>query len=97
MKKPTVICTAPPGEGLRFYLDVGDTRYFLFNQRYRSGVERYFKKGVSLNTAITDKTARDDCVKKVISKLPFYIRYIEKENDITLLNQTMKKQRMARV
>ena len=97
MKKPTVICTAPPGEGLRFYLDVGDSRYFLFNQRYRSGVERYFGKGVNLNVAITDKATRDDCVKKIISKLPPYIRYIEKENGIAILNQTIKKQRMARV
>lgn len=93
MKKPTIICTTPPGQGLLFYLDVDGERYFLFSQRYRSGIEKYFSKGVSLNDILANKMRGDDCVKKVVSKLPTYIKYVEKEYDITILNQTMKKQR----
>ena len=97
MKKPTVICESPPGQGLLFYLEVDGNRYFLFNQRYRSGIERYFAKGVSLSNVLANKTNGDVCVKKVVSKLPTYIRYIEKEFDIAVLDQTIKKQRRVNV
>lgn len=94
MKKPVIFCVAPKDEnGLRFYLEVNNDRYFLFNQRYRSGVAKYFENGIDLNTAITKRSVDNDCIKKVITKIPSYIKYIEKEFGISVLNQTIKKQR----
>lgn len=93
MKKATIICTTPQERGLMFYLDVDGERYFLFNQRYRSSIENHYRKGVDLNTAISNRASGDSCIRRVSEKIPTYIKYIEKEYDIAVLNQTIKKRR----
>ena len=78
-----------------FYLFTEGDEYFLFSQKYRKGVQNYFGKGgVYLDQARNfAKSNRDTAIVKTMNKLPVYIRYIEKEYDIAVLNQTKKRNR----
>lgn len=90
---PIIYCK-PIQKGIHsFYLATNSNEYFLFNQNYRKGVQYYFGKGVTLNHAINfSKSNGDTAIIKTMSKLPIYIKYIEKEYEITILNQTKKRQ-----
>ena len=75
-----------------FYLESIYGDYFLFCQDYRTGVNQYFKRGVTLEEATDYKKSRfDNAIIRTMSKLYMYIRYVEKENGIEILNQTIKK------
>ena len=93
---PIVFCK--PSNGVHsFYVNVGSETYFLFSQDFRSGVQRFYSKGVPLHQA-TDytKAKRNRAVYRTMRKIPMYIRYIEKEYDISILNQTKKKKAQCR-
>lgn len=75
-----------------FYLVASGQEYFLFCQNYRKGVQKYYGKGVPVNTAIDFSRAhRDDAIERVMTKLPMYIKYIEKEYDIEVFEQTKRR------
>lgn len=100
MKKAQIYCIVPKGaDGLNFYLNYDGTSYFLFNQRYRSNAEVYFKTGVPLELALKAvKRGTPENIRNISDKLPSYIRYIEKEYNIQVLDKTnknMKKRRVA--
>ena len=89
--KTTVYCTADKGIHT-FYLVTDQGEYFLFNQDFRKGVHEYFGDGVRLDRALDhSKSHRDTAISKTMSKLPMYIKYIEKEYSIAVLKQTQKK------
>ncbi len=90
--KTTIFCKSN-GDGIHsFYLVTKNDEYFLFNQNYRKGVQQYFGQGVLLHEA-TDysKAHRDEALAKTMTKLPMYIRYIEKEHGIEILEKTKRK------
>jgi hypothetical protein len=89
----TFIYCKPTAQGLHtFYLVIDNCEYFLFNQSYRKGVQNYFGKGVRLEQSRKySKTNNDAAIIKTMNKLPMYIKYIEKEYDICVLEQTKKK------
>lgn len=89
----TMIYCRPTAQGIHsFYILTGDSEFFLFNQNYRKGVHSYFSKGVRLDEACDySKANRDSAVIKTMNKLPTYIKYIEREYGITILNQTKKR------
>ena len=90
--KSTIICEVPEQGKLSFYLVTEDGRFFLFKQDYRKGVKEYFYRGVSLEQACNyKKTNYDTAIIKTMTKLPAYIKYIEKEYGISVLEQTKKK------
>jgi len=92
MKNAIIYCETPADAGsLKFYLRSGNDIFYLFNQRYKSSVESYFMNGVPLNKLSSQKKSKDHSVSKVATKLPLYIRYIEKEYDTAILNKTIKK------
>ena len=95
--KTTVFCT-PTSKGTHsFYLTYEGEDYFLFHQNFRKGVHKFYSDGVSLNTALKFALAHgDNAILHTMEKLPVYIRYIEKENGIAVLEQTVKKQRTFR-
>lgn len=79
-----------------FYLVVNGERYLLFNQKYRRGVGRYFRRGVSINQSIDySKTHNDAALKKTMSKIPMHLRYVEKEFDLQVLEKTKKKSKKS--
>lgn len=74
-----------------FYLTYCGQELFLFQQNYRHGVDEFFSKGVELNQAIRFSHAHhDSAIIRTMEKLPLYIRYIEKEHAIAVLDQTIK-------
>ena len=82
--------------GLAFYLRVGNESYYLFNQKWRSDVKRYFTAGVSVDRALKQNTRKTPtCIRRVVEKLPGYIHYIEQEYDVVVLNKTKKRAMMC--
>lgn len=80
-----------------FYLVSQDREYYLFTQKYRKGVKEYFHNKVLLRDALdVSKSRRDAALIRTKTKFPIYIRYIEKEYGITVLESTMKKQSKTR-
>ena len=75
-----------------FYLMFNGCEYFLFNQNYRKGVQEYFSRGVSLAES-TDysRSHKDSAIIKTMSKIPVYIKYLEKEYAIEVFEQTKKR------
>lgn len=94
--KATIYCE-PTSRGVHsFFLITSESEYFLFSQDYRKGVHEYFNKGVRIEDA-TDfsKSHRDNAIRKTMTKIPMYIKYIEKEYGIEVLEQTKKRNRKA--
>ena len=94
----TMIYCRPTAQGIHsFYIISEGEEFFLFSQNYRKGVHSYFSKGVRLDEAYDySKTNRDSAVIKTMNKLPMYIKYIEREYGITILNQTKKRNQTLR-
>lgn len=92
--KTTIYCK-PTAQGIHsFYLLTDAGEYFLFSQNYRKGVQSYFGKGVRLDQARNyAKTNRDTAIIKTMNKLPAYIKYVEKEYGICILEQTKKREK----
>lgn len=87
-----IYCEISKGGSHSFYLSVNGQDYYLFCQDYRKGVNEYFSKGVSLKDS-TDcsKTHRDSALLKTMTKIPIYIKYIEKEYGIFVFEQAKKR------
>lgn len=87
--KTMIYCRATAQGIHSFYVVCEGREFFLFSQNYRKGVHSYFNKGVRLDEAYDySKTNRDSAIIKTMNKLPLYIKYIEREYGITILNQT---------
>ena len=75
-----------------FYLNYGDNDYFLFNQSYKVGVNDFYSKGVILEKSMQTSLAhRDFGILKTMEKLPKYIKFIEKEEGIYVMKNTIEK------
>ena len=75
-----------------FILNLDGETYYIFSQDFHTGVNKYFKNGVSLDKAMDRKKAKNDyCIIKTMDKLQMYIKYLEKEYDIKILNKTINK------
>ena len=94
--KATIYCE-PTAKGVHsFFLITPEAEYFLFSQDYRKGVHEYFNKGVRLDEATNfSKSHRDSAIRRTMTKIPMYIKYVEKEYDIEVLELTKKKNRQA--
>lgn len=93
-----IIYCEPTEKGVHsFFLAVGGREYFLFNQNYRKGVQEYYSRGVSLNESMNfSRTHGDSALQRTMTKLPMYIRYIEKEYEIEVFEQTKKRNTVYR-
>ena len=57
-------------------------------------MHEFYSDGVSLNTALKFALAhQDNAILRTMEKLPRYIKYVEKEYGIAVLEQTLKKQK----
>ena len=90
-----MIYCEPTQQGVHsFYLITRGEKYFLFSQNYRKGVQEYFSKGVPLaDSRKYAKTRNDRALIRTMTKLPMYIRYVEKEYEIELYEQAKKRKR----
>lgn len=77
-----------------FYLLDGKDEYYLFSQAYRKSVRDYYRHGVVLNKSIDHSRSHNNmALERTMSKIPMYIRYIEKEYGIAVFEQTKRKKR----
>ena len=91
--KPTIYCKEKT-KGMHSFYIIADTglEYFLFSQSYRKDVQNYFVKGVRLEQARNfAKSNKNSAIMRTMQKLPMYIKYVEKEYDIEIFEQTRKK------
>ncbi len=90
--KITIYCK-PTEKGIHsFYLTVGTEEFFLFSQAYRKSVEEYYGKGVRINESMKYSRAHNDsAITRTMDKIPMYVKYIEKEYAIEVLEQTKKR------
>jgi len=73
-------------------LIVGTEEFFLFSQAYRKGVEEYYGRGVRINESMKYSRAHNDsAITRTMDKIPMYVKYIEKEYAIEVLEQTKKR------
>ena len=90
--KTKIYCKISSKGAHNFYISTDEGEYFLFSQNYRRGVNDYFKNGVNLNEVFNFARCKyDNAVIRTKSKLPMYIKYVEKEYGITILDKTKKK------
>ena len=90
--KATIFCETTAKGIHTFYLSTNGQRYYLFNQDYRKGVQEYFGRGVSINEAMNySRSHHDRALVRTMSKIPMYIKYIEKEYAIEVFEQTQKR------
>lgn len=88
----TIMCKKTAKGVHSFYLFFKESEYFLFNQNYRKGVHEYFSKGVPLESSRDyAKANKDSAVIRTMTKLPLYIKYIEKEYGLAIFEKTKKK------
>ncbi len=94
--KTTIRCEVASNDFLSFYLDTPEGSFFLFHQAYKSSAYSYYGRGVRLQEALDfSKSHRNTVVLKIMQKLPSYIKYVEKEQGIVVLEQTERKRRKA--
>lgn len=66
----------------------------MFDQSFRRGVDDFFRNGVIIDKALNHGIGRwDYAIHQTMDKLKMYIKYIESQNDITVLKNTSKKMR----
>lgn len=94
--KATIYCESSSKGIHSFYLVTSVNEYYMFSQNYRKGVHEYFNKGVRIDEA-TDfsKSRRDNAIRRTMTKIPVYIKYIEKEYGVEVLEQTKRKHRRS--
>lgn len=89
-------CERTKGGMHTFYMTTKGKQYYLFTQKYRKGVDNYFKNAVTLEKAQNRKKAKGDtAILRTMDKIPMYIRYAEKENGIAALKKTERNKKYA--
>lgn len=89
--RTTIYCKRTERGMHNFYVRTDEGEFYLFTQNFRKGVQQYFGQGVCLERACDySKSKNDTAVKKTMDKLPAFIKYVEKECGIVVLEQTRK-------
>lgn len=86
--KASIYCTEPKHGGLDFYLKVGNESYYLFSQKWRQAIKDCYAGGISVDQAL--KASRHGN-RHISDKIPVYIRYIEKEYGIAVLEKSKRR------
>ena len=95
--KTMIYCEMPEKAVHTFYMLNEGKIYYLFRQDYRRGVQDFYHKGVLLDESLDySKAHKDTAIERTMSKIPMYIKYIEKEYGIEVLEQTKKRNRYGR-
>ena len=80
-----------------FYLAHEGEEHFLFSQHFHRSVKAYYTNGVTVNEALNNPRAGENrALRKTMEKLPAYIKYIEKEQGIAVLEKTARSSAKGR-
>ena len=87
-----VFCKVSEKDIIKFFLKHDNKIYYLFSQNYRKSAHLHFKHGVALeDTMDFCKAHGDQAIIHTMDKIPVYIKYIEKEYQISVYNKTKQK------
>ncbi|MBQ8739549.1 MAG: hypothetical protein IJZ04_08650 [Clostridia bacterium] len=87
-----IYCKSTGHDQISFYLEKDGCDYYMFTQRFKRSAFEYYAHGVTVSDALSSKKGtRDIAILKVMSKLPSYIRYIEREYGIVVLRKTQRR------
>lgn len=89
--KNFIYCTTTAKGEQSFYLTAQGTKYFLFAQAYRRSNKEVFEQRISLYDLRKLKKHCSYSVRHTAEKLPVYIRYIEQEYGILIMEKTKRK------
>ena len=93
----TIIYAIPTAKGIHsLFVETDGSTHFLFSQDYRRGVKEFFGKGVCLRRALDHSLSQNSAVHRTMDKLIPHIRYVEREHNVTILNQTKRKKQSQR-
>lgn len=90
--KNYIYCTTTAKGEQTFYLAVQGTKYFLFVQAFRRSNKDVFEQGVSLFDLRKLKKNCSFSVRHTAEKIPAYIRYVEQEYGVFVMEKTRRKQ-----
>ena len=90
--KNYIYCTTTAKGEQTFYLMAQGTKYFLFVQAYRRSNKEVFEQGISLYDLRKLKKHCSYSVRHTAEKIPAYIRYIEQQYGISVMEITKRKQ-----
>ena len=94
--KTMIYCETPENAIHAFYMINEGEKYYLFSQDYRKGVQDFYHKGVRLAESLDySKAHKDTAIERTMSKIPMYIKYIEKEYGIEVLERTKRRNRYS--
>ena len=94
--KTMIYCETTEKASHVFYMINEGKSYYLFSQDYRMGVQELYHKGVRLDDSVDfSKAHKDTAIERTMTKIPMYIKYIEKEYGIEVLERTKKRNRYS--
>src|SRR5574344_1872992 len=80
-----------------FFLNNNGQEYYLFTQKFYRGVKNFFQNRQVINEALKVSNAHGDtALIRTIEKIPMYIRYIEREYGLIVLEKTAKHKMKTR-
>jgi hypothetical protein len=85
--KKSIYCKTVAKGVQAFYVAVGSKSYFLFNQKYYTGVRDYFSRGKRIDELSSACKHCNAAVRRTAAKLPVYLQYVEKEYGVVLYNK----------
>ena len=89
-----IICKATKHGKQNFFLLNGMDEYFLFNEDFKKGVHDYYFRGVRLDDANNfSKCKRNTALMKTMSKIPMYVKYLEREHGLEIFETTRRRNR----
>ena len=91
--KAIVYCRTTNKGEQTFYINVCGVNYYLFKQNFRRSVKEVFGKGVRIDELRKLSSHPSTSVSHTVSKLPVFIKYIEKEYIVNIYNKIDKKQK----
>lgn len=72
---------------LDFYLNNKEEHIYLFSQRYKQALYNRFAKPITVEKALSLKSANSKCVRNVAERLRTYKNFVKKEFGIAMLSE----------
>ena len=98
--KSKVYCKSTDKGTHSFYLVHNSEEIWLFNQNYRKSVQDYFGRGRTIDESIKaykvrsrDGARKDRALRRTATKIPLYLKYIEKEYEIQVMEKTKRRRK----
>ncbi len=94
----TMIYCEPTERGVHsFFMGIDGHECYLFSQDCLKGVQEYYANGALLNESLDfTKPHKDSAVVRTMSKIPMYVKHIEKKYGIEIFEQTKKKNKYCK-